>query len=531
MSTVISASESDDALDVLTLLSLKIAPRQFDLSYRFSNISIRDQLVRAQMLIQQLEHLGVVGADADRTDPRPSFDLLICGAGAAGLAAALEAERLGLRFVLMDTDARAGVGGVLRSPAARYVSAAMYEWPHSNHADHRYPLRSAAFGASEVALQLDMVAPLEAAQVGNAINVAYAPDVACWTLRAANWGQQSQARSESCFVRGAKLGRRSKELLQALTTRRISVHGLPLQSRTLPSIRITAGGKTEMHRFRFVIYAMGYAKEGAQYAEGKDCPAGYSNVDFWKNDQILKPALGFQHSPRVAILGSGDGALQDALRCLLKIDHPLEAWNRIIADPMVSGSVEISQALRELATSDMQATTAATWSSSPEIYKRLDVRFALVARKLLSSDPVGPAVDSAVLRLLRADVKEVVLITHSGHFSKAYALNRFLVILLRRVLRRNAGTSVPRLTLTYGPVKDFHVDGDATEQRGGTLQLASGSEKFDLVIIRGGLKTDTENEFPHRVGLTGRDTGRAGLGRVPLPIRPPLLPWKRSDGT
>ncbi|HHA2818087.1 FAD-binding protein [Stenotrophomonas maltophilia] len=530
MSAVIPVSAPDDALDVLTLLALKIAPRQFDLSYRFSNISIRDQIVRAQMLIQQLHALGAVGADAVKTDPGPSFDLLICGAGAAGLAAALEAERLELRFVLMDTDSQAGVGGVLRSPAARYVSAAMYEWPHSNHADHRYPLRSAAFGAAGVGLQIHMDEPLPAAAVGSAIDTAYATTVAGWIQHAANWGSQSHIRSDSCFIRGATLEQRSKEGLKQMTIGPASVHAIPLKARPLPALYITAASNTEAHHFRFVIYAMGYAKEKNQYAEGLECPPAYSNTGFWDCDEVMKPRLGFtppagnEHwRPRVAILGSGDGALQDALRCLLKVAHPLEAWDEIVKDAAVGGSVEISQAMRELATADMHATMAATWSSSPTIYKRLDRRFALVARKLLNSGDVGGKVTTAVLDKLRDDVEEVMLITHSGHFSKAYALNRFLLILLRRILRREAAGNRPRLILRSGPVNQFSVNGTPPGPRGGTLQFASGPKTFDLIIVRGGLKTDTENAFPHRVGLSGRDTGRAGLGRVPLPIRPPLL--------
>ncbi|HGM7334424.1 TPA: hypothetical protein ACKQCJ_000728 [Stenotrophomonas maltophilia] len=530
MSAVIPVSAPGDALDVLTLLALKIAPRQFDLSYRFSNISIRDQIVRAQMLIQQLHALGAVGADAVKTDPGPSFDLLICGAGAAGLAAALEADRLKLRFILMDTDSQAGVGGVLRSPAARYVSAAMYEWPHSNHADHRYPLRSAAFGAASVGLQLHMTAPLPAAVVGSTIDAAYAAKVAGWIQHAANWGSQSHMRSDSCFIRGATLEQRSKERLRQMTIGPPSIHAIPLKARSLPALYITTASKTEAHHFRFVIYAMGYAKEKNQYAEGLDCPPAYSNSGFWDCDEVMKPRLGFlppagnKHwRPRVAILGSGDGALQDALRCLLTVAHPLDAWNSIIAEPKVAGSVEISEALRELATADMHATTAATWSPSPAIYKRLDTRFALVARKLLNSGDVGKKVTSAVLKMLRDDVEEVTLITHSGHFSKAYALNRFLLILLRRILRREAGGGRPRLILRSGPATDFSVKGTSPGQRGGTLQFASGPKTFDLIIVRGGLKTESENAFPHRVGLSGRDTGRAGLGRIPLPIRPPLL--------
>ncbi|KKD57115.1 hypothetical protein VM57_12760 [Stenotrophomonas maltophilia] len=60
----------------------------------------------------------------------------------------------------------------------------------------------------------------------------------------------------------------------------------------------------------------------------------------------------------------------------------------------------------------------------------------------------------AVLKMLRKDVDEVMLVTHSGHFSKAYALNRFLLILLHRILRREAANGRPRLILRSGPATD-----------------------------------------------------------------------------
>ncbi|WP_157764359.1 NAD(P)-binding protein [Burkholderia pseudomallei] len=116
--------------DALPLLAYKIAPRQFDISYRFSNISLRDQIVRAQMLVRTLLETGLVRAKSD--GERGDFQLLICGAGAAGLAAAKEADAHNISFVLVEKG-RSVPGGVLRSKATRYVSTAMYEWPHPNH--------------------------------------------------------------------------------------------------------------------------------------------------------------------------------------------------------------------------------------------------------------------------------------------------------------------------------------------------------------------------------------------------------------
>ncbi|WP_186095171.1 hypothetical protein [Burkholderia gladioli] len=53
-------SKLDTPEDALPLLAYKIAPRQFDISYRFSNISLRDQIVRAQMLVICVRNPGPI---------------------------------------------------------------------------------------------------------------------------------------------------------------------------------------------------------------------------------------------------------------------------------------------------------------------------------------------------------------------------------------------------------------------------------------------------------------------------------------
>nr|NLU60156.1 hypothetical protein [Pseudomonas sp. BIGb0427] len=50
------ASPSIKVVDSLSLLSLKVAPNVFDLSSGMHHVSIRDQIVRAQLLVRDLLH-------------------------------------------------------------------------------------------------------------------------------------------------------------------------------------------------------------------------------------------------------------------------------------------------------------------------------------------------------------------------------------------------------------------------------------------------------------------------------------------
>ena len=108
-----------DVVDSLSLLSLKVASNVFDLSSGLHHISIRDQMVRAQLAVRDLK----------RGDPELD-SLLIVGAGVAGIAAALEAEARGVRSVVV-VEAAAQPFSLLRGVTERYIGPFMYEWPSS----------------------------------------------------------------------------------------------------------------------------------------------------------------------------------------------------------------------------------------------------------------------------------------------------------------------------------------------------------------------------------------------------------------
>jgi thioredoxin reductase/NAD-dependent dihydropyrimidine dehydrogenase PreA subunit len=78
--------------------------------------------VAASVARRAAERHGVETADGG------ALDLLIVGAGPAGLACALEAKRLGLRFTVLDRDAEPG-GAIAHYPRAKLVLAQALELP------------------------------------------------------------------------------------------------------------------------------------------------------------------------------------------------------------------------------------------------------------------------------------------------------------------------------------------------------------------------------------------------------------------
>jgi hypothetical protein len=539
-------AQPNNRADALPLLAYKIAPRQFDLSYRFSNISLRDQIVRGQTLVRTLQATGLIPEGKGRNKV-PKFDLLICGAGAAGLAAAKEAADLGMSFVLIERDS-AIPGGVLDKTADRYVSTAMYEWPHPNHAEHAYPLSRPALlgseGAAMPAFNLHFTEPVLIKDFGLKIANTLKPDISLWQANFKEWKKGNKS-GRNLLLSNTTLSTTSKNDLRDMLGAKVSIHGVPLSRKTLPNITLDydENGTPKIFEFRFayVIYAVGFAKEKIEYADQKEPYEGFDHVEFWTQDTIGHPRLGFTKiNPRVGILGSGDGALQDALRCLVdpkKFPHPLKIWDGMMDLTLhrkykpLRDSIHVRDALVRVAAVDGYTTGGAIWSHETHIFRSLDIAFLEIIDDLLIKEQFK--LKQVIGAMLRKDVKSVTIITERGYFSKSYALNRFLVLLFSKVLpliRKKNGTD--RLRFLSGIVTKF--DQIHGHNRGARIEIKGSAkdEEFDLMIIRGGLnKKETPSEL---IGLTGQDTGRAELGRIPAPIRPitpPSVPIGVSAAT
>jgi len=418
----------------------------------------------------------------------------------------------------------------------RYVSTSMYEWPHPNHREHDYPLSKPALLGDDVpprpTLFLKFDAPVLIQKFGAELRNQLKLDIRHWRRNFAKYRSTGFPTKRSLLATTAEIAEKSKIALKALLNGSESVHGVVLSGSELPDIEIHAHPDRtilDTYQFEYVIYAVGFSKESKTY-DGKKYPyRGFKHTPFWKPDDIFDDKINFDSPPRVGILGSGDGALQDALRCLIKKEYqnPLDSWNGLMQYKQVDNvplgdSVHVRDALAEVAAADGYTTGGAIWHHESNLFQSLDSEFEKIVNALIVNE--GTKIWHALGSMVRTDVKSVTIVRLHGHFSKAYALNRFFVILLRRLLSVSTVKDVPTLEFIDGTVTKFGRFGP--NLRGGQLAIESAAvgttlRDFDLVLIRGGLdRTDPPLQV---VGLSDKDTGRVGLGRIPPPIRPIAL--------
>jgi len=115
-------------VNALSILSLKIAPGVFDLNSGLANVSIRDQIIRASMLIRDLTAASELSKEQE---------VAFVGAGAAGVAGALACSDRKVRSVVLETQDRPF--STFDTVTERDVGPYMYEWPSVFHNDQRFP--------------------------------------------------------------------------------------------------------------------------------------------------------------------------------------------------------------------------------------------------------------------------------------------------------------------------------------------------------------------------------------------------------
>ena len=115
-------------VNALSILALKVKENTFDLGSYLKHISIRDQVIRAQILARDL----VEGSQLNSGD-----GVLIVGAGAAGLAVAEALLHSGCNVLIIEKEKEpiALWNGV----ADRFVGPYMYEWPSSFFSNQKFP--------------------------------------------------------------------------------------------------------------------------------------------------------------------------------------------------------------------------------------------------------------------------------------------------------------------------------------------------------------------------------------------------------
>ena len=485
---------------VFALIAHKIGPFQFDVGFGAVNASIRDQIVRAQMIVRGIA--AIIPSEKYRSKERP---LLICGAGIAGLAAATEADRLGLAFIMIDKHGFPS--GALAGKGQRYVSPTMYEWPADGFDAHRHPPANGAFldAEQDTGFPLNFTSPVTIEVVCDVLTNQVLPQLTDWKDYAA------QEKPGPWYLPYTRIAPSTKDDLQALLESPTGDGATP----TLPPILLNRPGVDQCVHVDWIIFAGGFAAEETTYA-GKD----FKTPPFWSQDDLAQAHFGMEDVPRVSafIAGAGDGAIQDALRCLVceAVPEPIMIWKALLPDPAPHG---VDALLNKILSLEQYCSTAFMWSGRKEVFESIDAAHADLARKLLK---LVPDIAKKLSGILRCDVERVHIQRNRAYFTRCYPLNRFLIHLVKTVLDGGAGVPdlssrlCPQLTFGQGEVASADLSPGATPGS----HVWKG-HTYHRVVVRTG--ANNKGHAYQTIGLTGINPARTHFGRIP----PPFVPAKK----
>ncbi|MBV8416121.1 MAG: FAD-binding protein [Verrucomicrobia bacterium] len=451
------------------LEALRILPRLFALTAKgLSPISIRDQMVRAQMLVTRALEQGEI-TRADK--------VLVVGAGAAGAVAAMTSASCGLETVIIDRKSQP----FLRQAgcATRWIDPMQYDWP----ADHwspgkRYPLYS--------------LVPL--------------PWDADLSFRIA-------ARWRRAFFRA--LSSRLRFYPRTRVTAIVPVGGPPPSELEVhfqsPNLATSS--------FQLVIWAAGFGEEICSIRDERHGTGTVQHTGpaFWSSDSLEKRGCGSSVSnPKVAILGAGDGGVQDLLRALTKRRSAREVVDSLRIDPAI---------MNELHNAEERAHRHWIWAGTNgrhdhALYDRLDIYHRAAAAEALTSAVLRDDLRT-LLELDTESLEDVRLFHRCSHLMCLYGLNRFLAYLLDQFFREELGKNllVPNRTVvgvdtTLVPHVLDTVDHPICYDRVDTT-LPSKRDTAHVIIVRYGLDVSSAAlTLPTGVNMQRR---RHSIPVVPVP--------------
>ncbi len=403
-------------INSLAVLAYKVAPNMFDLSTGLSHVSLRDQVIRGATLVRDLIAASLVN---------PGDELLIIGAGAAGVSAARQASTVGCRSLLIDTASEPF--GLQADVKTRYVGPYMYEWPWDIHADQHFAPPATSLlhhwnTAVHAGLAINSTDPLTAKQLARD----WQGQLDAWVRAPGSKLSVLTKVDPKAALRAVKAWRRQQWFwMPGPGTLRFDGDSWPSGAKTQESINP-----------KFIILAAGFGPERVTWEEPLSLTPGQprktiSGPRFWENDGLSQKSCGFKSAPTIVVLGGGDGALQDALRCVYPQLHPLEILKDLFTFPGVQAAFKEVHA--DLLLAEQQHAATRTWTSgTSQAGEFASLQHAYVA--ILETLAVNPRVQDAMLDTLRKDVARVVLVVREKHFGKAYSLNRFLILLLAECL-------------------------------------------------------------------------------------------------
>ncbi len=364
------------------LLEHEVAPRCYDLGGRLTPVSIRDQMIRGRLIVDRA------------MEQRPSLiaqggpGLLVVGAGATGVTAAIHAARHGIRTVLIEQEAipfsrQAGC-------RSRWLDPTQYDWPVEHWDRGKYPWTNPR-----------MPLPWNANQA-NRLAIAWTHEL-------------------------NRAGRGLPNLSVHYGTTLIGPPAHLSDGQLLVHFR----GRLPADTFGMMVTSVGFGTE--------DCSVNdYRGFTFWETDPYAKPNAGVQSQipANVLISGGGDGALQDFLRVVTRVRSAKDLYDQLIG-PM---QIDSTRMIARLQAAEDQAQRAYSWGEHrghdhivfAVLHRVYEDIISELAQNTAAWIAMGENVDALISSMPR-----ITLAYPCFHFGKCYGLNRFLVLLLTRYLARH----------------------------------------------------------------------------------------------
>ena len=461
----------------LALLANKCASRTFDISSGMVYASMRDQIVRAQLLIRDLK----------RCDP--SCDrVLIVGAGVAGIVAAVCARSLGLETLVVESNSTAFQlqTGVHR----RMVGPFMYEWPSILSTAQSYPPVANLLGqAIDVTPTWDAAHPISAHD--------FAERLFAWYISLSLIHPPLQV-IYNC----------DRKKIRDYVQEFVNVHSRLTSAGSKSNSPATPFPENPSFKPDYVILAVGTGTERVHLIDGtEDDAKSVKGEPFWKDDDLRnEPKMEWN----VGVFGGGDGALQDVLRLITKFDHPL-----LFIEQLKKGKGNIAKQINDLMpaleTLEQQSRLYATWSAG-SIYDLIDAECERICTTLAAR----PGVIVKVCEQIREGDGTVRLVHRGDHFGKAYLLNRFCLHLIEKCLPpgRLPGK------ITYQRLQNMSASTAFTDSAGVHIVELSNGEmlRLDKVVVRFGPSQDELRQRQLVKLHPDTQADRTSMASIPLPF-------------
>jgi len=459
----------------LSLLANKCAANTFDISSGMVYASMRDQIVRAQLLITDLCH----------SDPGCER-ILIVGAGIAGVTAGACAAALGREVVVLEAESLPFA--LQQKVTQRKVGPFMYEWPSLLSQSQDYPPMHASLSLGlSCTPSWTASKPIAAADLINQLMPWYNGLAASYPnlrLFCSHPSATTKQYVQDFVEDSAKLG--------------------PADTRKPGAILNLPDGS--MFRPDYVVLAVGMGMERVHLIDGTENQSNcVKGLPFWDNDD-------FKVNPRMdwhaGVFGGGDGALQDVLRLLTPFDHPLDFIDALRAPPGKIGS-RLDKVVPELDTIEQQSRLLHTWSK--DVYELIDSKCQRIAGHFATE----PVVIERVLELLRPGVGTVFHVHRGEHFTKAYLLNRFCVHLIEICLAHRS----PAGRVAYERIKNVSAKSGAVRASGQSEVTLDNGRRLvlDRVAVRfGANRADLVNRQLIKLA-PNTQADRTSLAGIPLP--------------